>query len=211
MVNGKTVFIEFDSFGQITTSIPLNLWMKPGVNTFGIEVLPENEGDEFNPHSYISATILAKENDNDDSEQIFSIVFRGDGVKAGKAMQSSTPAGRYSSSKKFNPDGGGDILLEEIKETDILDYEGAKIYERDIDIPSSLPLWAFFQSEELPTTTICQMNNIFLRWITCSLNIKRYKMHFPPVMWTQLCPWLVSVTGKQIWPSIWNQGRRKGA
>ena len=149
-VNGKTVFIEFDSFGQTATTIPLNLWMKSGINTFGIEVLPDEEGEEFNPSSYILATIFVKENGIGQSERVFSLEFKGGGVKSGNAMESSTPAGVYSSSKKFGADDGGDIILSNIREIDIVDYKGAKSYGRDINIPSSLPLWAFFQSEDLP-------------------------------------------------------------
>lgn len=151
LVNGKTVFTEFNSFGQVSTTIPLNLWMKSGKNRFGIEVLPENEGEKINPKAYIKLELQVREhNDSRASYQICSFDFNANGIESGQAMENSTASGHYSSVNAFEQHDNGDVYISEIAEIELRDYDGAKRYERVVDISSSLPLWAFFTSQDLP-------------------------------------------------------------
>ena len=44
----------------------------------------------------------------------------------------------------------GDVSVSDVSIARVPEYECAMVYERKIEIPSSLPLWSFFSSENLP-------------------------------------------------------------
>ncbi len=78
--------------------------------------------------------------------QLASINFKGDGT----AVSDSTPFIRLDSSSKFAENASGDVVIGEILAKEISDFDGAYIYEREMYIPSSLPLWSFFGGDVLP-------------------------------------------------------------
>ncbi len=47
-LNGVSVLKEYDSFSQITTTIPVNHWMRSGKNILTLVVMPDGEGERIN-------------------------------------------------------------------------------------------------------------------------------------------------------------------
>lgn len=150
-MNGVSVLKEYDPFSQISTTIAVNHLMTPSENILTLVAMPEGEGESFNTRSYISVELWVKSYDqNNDGYLLASIDFNGDSVEAGLAASNSTPHGRFASSKKFLQDEMGDVEIGKVSSEEVRDFKGAYIFERNMNIPSSLPLWNFFRSEELP-------------------------------------------------------------
>ena len=151
LFNGSTVFFEYDSFGQASLNIPLNLWMRPDKNNLRLEVLPDEVGGIVNPNAHVSVELWVNQSGSNDRHKISSIVFVGGGISNGPgSVENSCASGRFSSSEGFARNENGDVIVSEVKEIPLPDYDGAFSYERDLNLPSSLPLWAFFRSEDLP-------------------------------------------------------------
>ncbi len=150
-LNGIAVHKEFYDDGQVTLSLPVNHWMHPKKNILGVDILPPNEGDPVNSNAQVRLELQVHTEGNPENiKSIATLVFEEKHLKEGNPTISSTPAGHYNSQRGFEPDERGDVFVSEITATPRAQYEGAILYERTIAIPSSLPLWAFFESDELP-------------------------------------------------------------
>lgn len=150
-VNGKSVFLEFNDYGQIDTTIPLNLWMRSGSNTIKLEVLPEIPGKDINSNSSIFVELWVRQHEEEKTSfKIASIAFEGKNLDSGSPTVNSTPSGRFESTKQFTGSSEGDVSVLDISMSTVPEFEGAMVFEREIIIPSSLPNWSFFRSEDLP-------------------------------------------------------------
>lgn len=150
-LNGISLVKEYDSFGKINTVFPVNHWFRPNQNVFGIYVLPDIEGEPINSNSYVNLALHVKDLQNEsESYEVASICFSGKHLEVGDAVKGSTYSGKYDSAKGFSESKSGDVLVEDINMKKISEYEGCLFFERKLNIPSSLPKWAFFSSDELP-------------------------------------------------------------
>ncbi len=151
-VNGVVIHEEGFSGGQLSTVLPINHWMRSGKNTIGIYVLPPKSGEPINPNASVAITLMVRDKDMPDTEySIADITFSGKLLSDNKAVSNSSPSGRLDSTQEFNLSASGDVEVHEITKKYVSDYEGAIIFSRKINIPSSLPLWAFFESDDLPS------------------------------------------------------------
>src|SRR5690625_8005536 len=55
-----------------------------------------------------------------------------------------------TSTHNFEADDSGDITVSDVVMTPMKNYGGALRFKREMIVPSSLPLWAFFESDDLP-------------------------------------------------------------
>ncbi len=153
-LNGTAVHKEYSDDGQLTMSLPVNHWMHPEKNVLGIDILPPNEGDPVNPNAQVRLELqVHAAGDAENIKSIATLIFEEKHLKDGDPTISSTAAGRYNSQNGFTRDENGGIEISEVTATPLTGpdgYEGGMLYERTLEIPSSLPLWAFFQSDELP-------------------------------------------------------------
>ena len=75
-VNGMVIHEERFSGGQLSTSLPINHWMRSGPNTIGIYVLPPKPGEAINPNASVSITLMVRGKDKPDTEySIADIAF----------------------------------------------------------------------------------------------------------------------------------------
>src|SRR5690625_7592173 len=81
---------------------------------------------------------------------IATLDFQQKYAEEGGATKYRSPQGRYKSVNGFELSDDGDVWVSEISAHPVYDYEGAATYQRELKIPSALPLWAFFGSDELP-------------------------------------------------------------
>ncbi len=153
-VNGAIVTFDSTSKSQTTVTLPVNHWMRSGANTIRFDVFPPKRGEQVNPSSHVEIALIVHElNDPKKVYTIATLHFRGSKDANDAYTGKSSPSGVYSAVDGFKPDKDGDVQVFDVKATDrsdVLDYEGAIKFERKLHIPNSLPLWAFFNSEEMP-------------------------------------------------------------
>lgn len=149
-INGITLLRESSSDGQLTTTLPVNHWMKSGDNSMEVEIRPHVKGETYNPNANLEFELLISENET--PQTIFSIaniLISGSSANINQTLLSST-SGNYDSSNNFKSDKNGDVHVSDIQIDKIDKYKGGLIIKRNIVIPSSLPLWNFFNSDEIP-------------------------------------------------------------
>jgi hypothetical protein len=140
------VLIEGDpSGGQNTYEIPVNHWMKSGENTLDLTVYPDDEGENIQSNSVINALLQVRNFGEWENYILGGFVFKGATYKTAvldKAYQ------RDLESFEITEKGG--ITVSELGMVEDTPFDGARKYALTLEIPSNLPLWAFFESDEVP-------------------------------------------------------------
>ncbi len=148
-INGINIYKQYNSEGQINTTLPINHWMRSGENNVSIITWPDEDEAPISPHARINIQLLVSSHSKPDKEySIASVNFQN---KSQPSTGESSPSGRYNSIRGFEADKQGDIEVFNIINKERSDLTpGAIEYKRDINIPSSLPLWSFFNSDGIP-------------------------------------------------------------
>ena len=149
-INGITILRETSSDGQLSTTIPVNHWMHPDRNTMEVHIVPPKKGGNFNPNARLKYSLILRSNADPGAFHILSTInLTGTSANSREFIHSS-PSGIFNSFDQFKPDKKGDVKISDITLEDVPVYKGALIYKRQIDAPSSLPLWSFFESDDVP-------------------------------------------------------------
>jgi hypothetical protein len=145
-INGVMVYKDSEGRGQITTSFPLNHWMKSGENTLALEVYPDDEGTPINEKSEVNAEIYVH-NDEMEKQQyrIGGFNFKGLGH-----IPESGLLGYRLNTELFKQDEEGTVIAQEVEITEDTVFDGVIEYKQIFTIPNNLPLWAFFESDDVP-------------------------------------------------------------
>ncbi|MBQ0791222.1 MAG: hypothetical protein KBT81_01670 [Oleispira antarctica] len=144
-LNGVLVERQGSSQGQNTYEIPVNHWMRSGKNTLDLTVYPNEEGEDIPPSSQIKALLQVRNFGEQENHSLGGFVFSGANYKDAvldKAYQRDI--------EKFIPVEAGGITVSELGMIDDAPYDGARKYALTFEIPSNLPLWAFFESDDVP-------------------------------------------------------------
>jgi hypothetical protein len=145
-INGVMVYRDGDGRGQVTTSLPINHWLKSGDNTFELLVYPDKKDTNINEKSTIQVEIFIHNDGQED--QLFRIggfEFKGVGHINNIDLKGyQLEAAEF----KVSDSGGVSVSNTSIEEYD--KYSGAYKYSKIISMPNSLPLWAFFNSDDVP-------------------------------------------------------------
>ncbi|MEZ9042934.1 MULTISPECIES: hypothetical protein [unclassified Vibrio] len=153
-VNGAAVFREYTSANQTTVDLPINHWMHPEQSEFKFLILPSKRGGDFMPGAFIKVALLVEDEDNAEVRYRLPLLMFDSKqlqAEAEAEMAGSLVAGHYHLADNNQVElGSGDIYLDEIEKIVDIEYEGALTYKRQVTIPNSLPLWAFFNSDTLP-------------------------------------------------------------
>ncbi len=167
-INDVTVFFDTDDEGQISVILPVNHWMRSGENTISFNLYPPEPGKPFNPNSYIKIALMVNEFSEPDKEYtVATLHFNGTKDANQSHTDGSSQSGIYDSTKGFVQDKDGDVRVYDVTATHrpMDDFKGAMTFKRKINIPSSLPLWAFFKSEEMPDYYSIQDDNEYYKAI----------------------------------------------
>jgi len=149
-LNGMLMHKEFSSEGQISTALPVNHWMHPSDNIMAIEVFPEHDGTVRKSARVKVELQVHSEAVAGSRHTVATIDFQQKYADDSSPTKHSSPKGRYDSAKGFESSDDGDVWVSEVSDRPVDDYEGAATYQRELKIPSALPLWAFFESDDLP-------------------------------------------------------------
>ena len=150
-INGVSLITDMDSSGQSETSLPINHLMRSGVNSLEIYVFPDKPEQAINHNARAKIVLSVASNTTPgDRINIADIVFQGGYDELEESVLNSTKSGKVDSANKFNKDKNGDTEIYDIDFLPVNNYKGAVKLVRKINVPSTLPLWAFFNSDDLP-------------------------------------------------------------
>jgi len=150
-VNGVSIIRDLDSDGQSESTFPINHLMRSGRNTIETYILPDNPGEAINKHSKITLNLMVASNSNPDIKyNITNLSFESALLEASSPISGSSNSGKLDSNNEFKQSENGDVVIHDISIKKVAEYPGALKITRIIDIKSSLPLWNFFSSDDLP-------------------------------------------------------------
>jgi len=149
-INGVLVHKEFVSDGDMNATFPVNHWMHPSDNVMAIEVLPEHDGTVRNGAKLKVELQVHSDAVAGPRHTIATIDFQQKYADEGSPTKHSSSQGRYDSENDFAPSDEGDVWVSEVSAYPVADYKGYVMYKRELKIPSALPLWKFFDSDDLP-------------------------------------------------------------
>ncbi len=148
-INGVSAHKQYNSGGQINTKLPINHWMRSGKNNISIITWPDYDDAPISPHARINIQLVVS--NHNVPEKVFSVASINFQNKLKSPASDSSSSGKYNSIKNFESDELGDIEVLDVVKKERNDLtQGAIEFSRNINIPSSIPLWSFFNSDELP-------------------------------------------------------------
>lgn len=151
ILNGVRVYVERNHSGQVSLTMPVNHFMHPKENYLAIDAVPPEPGGSFKPNARVKATLSVHDlGSADDKVTIATIVFSEKAQNDGSPNEGSSAGGRYQLTSRLEEDPEGRIDLGEVLAKTSSNYEGSRLFERKLIVPNSLPLWAFFDSDEMP-------------------------------------------------------------
>ena len=140
------VLVEGDpSGGQNIYEIPVNHWMRSGKNTLDLTIYPDDEGEDIQSNSVIKALLQVRNFGEQENHTLGGFVFKGATYKTAvldKAYQRDL--------ESFEIVDGGGIRISALDMIEGAPFKGARKYALSLEIPSNLPLWAFFESDDVP-------------------------------------------------------------
>jgi hypothetical protein len=146
LLNGVMIYDDASGNGQITTSLPINHWMRSGENSLELVLYPDDEGIPINEKSEVNAEIYVHNDDMEEQQyRIGGFNFKGVGH-----IPESDMLGYRLDTQLFKHDEKGEVIAENVEITENTFFEGVIEYKQVITIPSNLPLWAFFNSDDIP-------------------------------------------------------------
>lgn len=150
-LNGVAVYDEFDHSGQVSLTVPVNHFMHPEENTLAIDVVPPEPGEPYQPNASVKAELKVHNlGDADHKITLAAINFDEAFIEEGDPTRGSSKAGRFELSEGLKERSDGSIQVGEVTANPDPDYEGSVLYKRNLTVPNALPLWAFFNSDDLP-------------------------------------------------------------
>jgi hypothetical protein len=144
-LNGVLIERQGSSQGQNSYEIPVNHWMRSGENTLDLAVYPNKEGEDIPPSSQIKALLQVRNFGEQENHTLGGFTFSGANYISAvldKAYQRDI--------EKFIPVEAGGVVVSELAVIEDTPYDGAQKYSLTIEVPSNLPLWAFFNSDGVP-------------------------------------------------------------
>ncbi len=146
LLNGITVYADDNGGGQVNTTLPINHWMRSGENSLELVVFPDEEGAPINEGSTVDVELFVS-NDGLEDNQYRLGAFNFSGV--GHLNQSSLD-GYKLETVHFKNNTDGEVVVSKVEVARDNVFDGSYEYRRTFMIPSNLPLWEFFNSDDVP-------------------------------------------------------------
>jgi hypothetical protein len=146
LLNGVMIYDDATGNGQITTSLPINHWMRSGENSLKLVIYPDDEGIPINEKSEVNAEIYVH-NDEMEEQQYLIGGFNFKGL--GHIPEYDLLEYRLET-ELFKHDAEGEVIAQNVEIAEDTFFEGVVEYKQILTIPNNLPLWAFFNSDDVP-------------------------------------------------------------
>jgi len=143
-VNGVEVYRENSSASQVTTSIPLNQWMRAGDNSLKLIVLPSKKNTPINVKSEVNAELYVHNDGMEQEYRLGGFNFKG----LGYISEADLLEYRLET-ELFRLDNEGELLAQDVEIAEDTIFDGVIEYKQILTIPNNLPLWAFFNSDDV--------------------------------------------------------------
>jgi hypothetical protein len=143
LVNGITAHVS-DS-AQTTLKLPINHWMKSGQNTLELSVYPDAESTPINEQSKVNVELYVRNAGEEESHRIGGFIFKGIGH-----LDKSSYEGYRLNPETFERNDEGIIEVSDVTETEDTVFDGVYEFSQTFDISNNLPLWKFFESDDVP-------------------------------------------------------------
>ena len=156
LVSLNGVQISRDDKGHSTTvNIPVNHWMRTGANELSLAIRTFDGKYPISPEARCEVSLQVRPDDLSEAHTatISRLVFSG--KKAGTwatGIEESTVAGHYDSTRQFFAKREGDVS---VSATTIEPHQRdpkSKMVRQTITLTTPFPEWAFFKSDNLPTS-----------------------------------------------------------
>lgn len=145
LLNGVMIYDDASGDGQITTSLPINHWMRSGENTVKLIVYPDNEGFPINEKSQVNVEIYVHNDEMEEQQyRIGGFNFKGVGH-----IPEPDLLGYRLETELFKQSDEGELVVQDVEITADTVFDGVIEYKQILTIPNNLPLWAFFNSDEV--------------------------------------------------------------
>lgn len=146
-VNDIVVQEQFDVDVQENFELPINQWFRSGLNKIGVNVMPNDDCSKFSESARLKITLFVSSFESDKKYQLSNFNFS---PMREKLLENSWHDFQLDSKDEFKPSSKGDVILKEINIGPLDECpQGFSIFQ-ELLVPSSLPEWAFFTSEDLP-------------------------------------------------------------
>jgi hypothetical protein len=146
LLNGVMIYDDASGNGQITTSLPINHWMRSGENSLELVLYPDDEGIPINEKSEVNAEIYVHNDEIEEQQyRIGGFNFKG----LGHIRESDLLEYRLEA-ELFKRDDEGEVIAQDVEIIEDTVFDGVIEYKQILTIPNSLPLWAFFNSDDVP-------------------------------------------------------------
>ncbi len=146
LLNGVMVYDDASGNGQVTTSLPINHWMRSGKNSLKLVIYPDDEGIPINEKSEVNAEIYVHNDEMEEQQyRIGGFNFKGVGH-----IQDADLLGYRLETELFKHDDDGEVIAQNVEIIEDTFFDGVIEYKQILTIPTNLPLWAFFNSDDVP-------------------------------------------------------------
>ena len=154
-LNGVLLEILDHSEGQSTYEIPVNHWMRSGKNQLNLTVYPNSKGEDIQSNAIIKALLQVRNYGEPENHTLGGFMFSGASYK-----EATLDKSYQRDVEKFTVVDAVGIAVSELTMLEDTPFDGARKYALTLEIPSNLPLWAFFESDELPDFTLISDEDI---------------------------------------------------
>jgi hypothetical protein len=145
LVNGITAHVDDEGEGQVTLKLPVNHWMKSGQNTLELSVYPDAEGTSINEESKVNVELYVRNAGEKEGYRIGGFAFKGIGH-----LDKTSYEGYRLNPETFERNDEGIIEASDVTEIEDTVFDGVYEFSQTFDIPNNLPLWKFFESDDVP-------------------------------------------------------------
>ena len=151
LINGVYTHSQFDPEATEDLTLPINHFFKSGKNKILLKVVPDDEGQPFNSSANIELTLTAREFGTNEKHTLLRLDFNG--ANPPDIRKPNEEVTHLNTLAPFKPSESGEVVISSLEVAPIEDYAGGLDIIQHIDIPSSLPRWKFFDSDQLPHPT----------------------------------------------------------
>lgn len=151
-INDVTIMDDKKGF-PVSVDMPVNEWIVSGKNQLSIHIRPIGHDTDISTIAEGSATLLVRQSGTpiELNQPISRLAYSHSGVDEKSKIINSTTPGKYDSNNKFISSAEGDVIVGEVA-IKISADEKEVIITQDVEFYSSLPKWAWTDSDIIPNT-----------------------------------------------------------